>query len=73
MELLDRYEESSPVGKITIIVQLRSLFTQASVQEGFNAIDSLSEEWQLKVLLGVGMRGVWYYYLAKRKAELMGL
>ena len=72
-ELLERYEESSPAGKVLIIVQLRSAFQHASVQEGFDTIDSLHEEWQLNVLLGVGMRGVWYYYLAKRKGELMGL
>lgn len=71
--LLDEYNRASSAGKISILIQIRSLFQKATIQEGFEAIDAVRDGKKLNVLMGAGMKGVWYYYLAKRKGELMGL
>jgi hypothetical protein len=70
---LAEYEEASPVGKITIIVQLRYAFDHCRIDEGLSAIDACHEEKQLGILLGVGMRGAFYYAVVRRRGEILGL
>lgn len=70
---LEEYDSSSPVGKISIIVELRDMFNHATVQDAIEAINYISDENHLKVLIGVGMKGVLYYKLAQRRGELLGI
>lgn len=73
LALLEDYKTQSSAGKIAILIHLRTIFQHATIQEGIDAIDSIQNRKDLNVLLGVGMKGVWYYALAKRKGEMMGL
>ena len=70
---LDEFDEASPVGKILIIIQLRTMFNQHTIEEGIEAINDIMDERRLRVLLGVGMKGVLYYKLAARRGDIMGL
>lgn len=70
-EKLNEFPDLSPVGKITVIVQLRSLFNQCTLQEGFDLIDSIIDIKQMQILVGVGMKGAFYYHLGKRMSEMM--
>ncbi len=73
LEKFVEFDEASPVGKITIIIQLRTGFSQCTIEEGLSAIDACSKEKQLGVLLGVGMRGAFYYAVVRRRGEILGL
>ncbi len=73
LEMLAEYENASPVGKVTIIVQLRTLFDHCMIADGLSAIDACHEEKQLGILLGVGMRGAFYYAVVRRRGEILGL
>jgi exosome complex RNA-binding protein Rrp4 len=73
LKMLDDYESQSSFGKISIVVQIRSMFATATLEEGFDLINALNKEYQMRVLLGVGMRGAFYYKLSKRHAEILGL
>lgn len=72
-EKLLEYDDASPVGKITIIIQLRTMFNHHTIEECIEAINNVMDERHLRVLLGVGMKGVLYYKLAARRGELLGL
>lgn len=70
---LANYQDASPIGRLAIISQLRTMFMTAEYGEGLDAIRSVHEEWQINALLGVGLSGDWYFAIVKKKAELMGL
>lgn len=72
-EKLREYATASGVYKIQILITLRTMFRDATLQDQLDAINDCNEIWQLNVLLGVGMRGVLWSALAKRRGVLMGL
>lgn len=71
--LLEEYRRASSVDKIRILITLRSLFQKATVSEGLEAIHRVRDSKDINVLLGVGMRKPFYFAIAKRQGELMGL
>ena len=70
---LNEFQDASPVGKITLIVQMRSMFDHASLQDGFDLIDSINDMKKYQILVGVGMKGAFYYRLGKRVSALLGI
>ena len=70
---MQEYEEASSYGKMQIIIQLRTIFQHAQIPDAKDAIDAMTVDRELHILLGVGMRGELYYYLAKRRAEVLGV
>lgn len=71
--MLDGYENSSPYDKVIMLMQMRSLFNERTIQEGKDAIDICQNDVEFRILLGVGLKGVLWYYLIKRRGELLGV
>ena len=72
-EILEKFSDGSPVGKVMDVARLRDFFSHMTLPEGVDLIDSISDIRQLYVLIGVGMKGFLYYKTTKRIAELMGV
>lgn len=71
-KILDRFPDASPFDKTVLIMQIRTLFDQSTVQDAKDAIDICVNDMETRILLGAGMRGELYYYLAKRRAQFLG-
>jgi hypothetical protein len=71
--LFEAYPSASGTAKLVLLVQLRGLVAATNPFEMLDLINNINQRWQLDLLLGAGMRGVCYYGVVAREAELMGL
>ena len=72
-KIFDAYPSASPYDKIMFVMQLRSFFLERSIQEGKDAVDVCRNDMEYRILLGVGLKGELWYYLAKRRGEMLGV
>jgi len=72
-KLLEQYRSESGIGKVLMMANIREY---VRLQDPFvvqDEIRSVSDEQDLNVLLGVGMKGFLYYEVIKQKAKSVGL
>lgn len=70
---LEDFKSATGVGKLVLMAQLREFVRRVDIYEMLNAIRVIDDEDDLNILIGVGMRGVLYYAVLKRKAEMEGI
>lgn len=61
------------MNKLVVMSQLRQFVVETPPLEMLDVIKDITVDWQLNVLLAVGMRDILYYAVVSRKAELIGL
>jgi len=73
IELLAKYRSESGLGRLVMMANLREY---VRLQDPFvlqDEVRGISDEQDLNVLLGVGMKGFLYYEVIKQKAKSVGL
>ena len=72
-EFLDKFRNESGVGKVVIIANIREYVRLQDPYTVQDEIRDVSDEQDLNVLLGVGMKGFLYYEVIKQKAKSVGM
>jgi hypothetical protein len=72
-EIFDKYPDGSPYDKIMMVIQMRTFFSERSIDECKDAIDMCQNDMEYRILMGVGLKGQLWYYLAKRRGEMLGV
>jgi hypothetical protein len=73
IEILEAYRSTKGVGKLVVMVSLRDYLRRTALDVAMDEIRTLTNESDLNILLGAGLRGVLYYVVISQKAELMGI
>ena len=72
-ELLTKYRSESGMGRLVMMANLREY---VRLQDPFvlqDEVRGISDEQDLNVLLGVGMKGFLYYEVIRQKAKSVGM
>jgi len=72
-ELLDKYRGEGWAGKIVLMANMREYVRRQDPFILQDEVRDVSDEQDLNVLLGVGMRGFLYYEVIKQKAKSVGM
>ena len=71
--LLDRYRDTRGLGRLYIMGQLRTYVQAHEYRHLLEEIEAVRDTQDVKVLIGVGMRGQLYTAVVAQQARLMGL
>jgi hypothetical protein len=72
LELLDKYRGETWQGKLLLMSNLREYVRRQDPYILKDEISDVSDEQDLNVLVGVGMKGFLWYEVIKQKARCMG-
>jgi len=72
-ELLDKYRGETSMGRLVMMAELRAYCTRQDPYILRDEIRDITDEQDLNVLTGVGLRGFLWFEVAKQKARCMGL
>ena len=72
-DFLDRYRGETTNGKMVLMGQLREYVRRQDPWIVKDEVSMVTDEQDLNVLLGVGMKGFLYYEVIKQKAKSVGM
>jgi len=69
--LLDGYREETSYGRLVVMSELRDYVRRTETFALIDEIRQVTDEQDLNVLIGVGMKGILWYEVIKQKARCM--
>lgn len=72
-DLLEEYKERHGVNRLVTMSKLRDYVTRNNVLDTVDEIKRITNEKDLDILIGVGLRGVLWYATIAQKAKLTGV
>ena len=72
-DLLLQHHAESGIGKLIVQQQIRTYAEMQSVKSLLKEIESVWEKHDLDILIGAGMRGIYYYKCMEQMTKIMGI